>query len=57
MLLRPVAYEQSIQHLSQVSLETDNVFSDDGGVHELGTVTGSAADGFSVQLTVPVTAA
>ena len=49
-------YEQSIQNLSQVSLQTDMVFGDDGGIHELGTVTGSVADGFTVRLTVPVTA-
>ncbi len=41
-------------NLSQVSLTTDNVFGDDGGVHELGTVTGSVADGLTVSLTVPV---
>jgi protocatechuate 3,4-dioxygenase beta subunit len=49
-------YEQSVQNLSQVSLQTDMVFGDDGGIHELGTVTGSVADGFSVRLTVPVAA-
>ncbi|MBI3745464.1 MAG: intradiol ring-cleavage dioxygenase [Chloroflexi bacterium] len=49
-------YGQSITNLSQVSLATDNVFGDDGGVHELGTVTGSVADGFTVALLVPVRA-
>jgi protocatechuate 3,4-dioxygenase beta subunit len=49
-------YEQSVQNLSQVSLETDNVFGDDGGIHELGTVTGNVNDGFVVELTVPVDA-
>ncbi len=34
-------YGQSIGNLQQVSLETDNVFADDGGVHQVGTVTGS----------------
>jgi protocatechuate 3,4-dioxygenase beta subunit len=47
-------YAQSVTNLSQVSLATDNVFGDDGGVHELGTVTGSVADGLTVALTVPV---
>ena len=47
-------YAQSIVNLSQVSLERDNVFGDDGGIHELGTVTGSVADGLTVALTVPV---
>jgi hypothetical protein len=42
--------------MSQVSLEGDNVFGDDGGVHELGTVTGDVASGKTVALTVPVRA-
>jgi protocatechuate 3,4-dioxygenase beta subunit len=49
-------YGQSIVTLSQVSLERDGVFGDDGGVHELGTVSGSVADGMTVALTVPVKA-
>ena len=47
-------YSQSVTNLSQVSLATDNVFGDDGGVHELGTVSGSAASGLTVELAVPV---
>jgi protocatechuate 3,4-dioxygenase beta subunit len=46
-------YERSVQNLSQVSLARDNVFGDDGGVHELGTVTRSGS-GYKVALTVPV---
>lgn len=34
-------YEQSVSNLQQVSLDCDMVFSDDGGVHELGAVGGS----------------
>lgn len=49
-------YEQSVQNLGQVSLQSDMVFGDDGGIHELGTVTGSVSDGFTVRLTVPVSA-
>jgi protocatechuate 3,4-dioxygenase beta subunit len=49
-------YEQSVQNLSQVSLQSDMVFGDDGGIHELGAVTGSVAEGFTVRLAVPVTA-
>jgi protocatechuate 3,4-dioxygenase beta subunit len=49
-------YAQSITNLGQVSLAKDNVFGDDGGVHELGTVTGSVADGLTVALSVPVKA-
>jgi protocatechuate 3,4-dioxygenase beta subunit len=47
-------YAQSVTNLGQVSLERDNVFGDDGGVHELGTMTGSVAEGLTVSLTVPV---
>ena len=47
-------YEQSVRTLGQVSLEGDNVFGDDGGARQLGTVTGNAADGFTVALTVAV---
>ncbi len=47
-------YSQSVTNLSRVSLASDMVFADDGGVHELGTVTGSVADGMTVALTVPV---
>jgi len=49
-------YAQSVTNLSQVSLQRDMVFGDDGGVHELGAITGSVADGLSVSLTVPVRA-
>jgi protocatechuate 3,4-dioxygenase beta subunit len=46
-------YEASIRTLSQVSLATDNVFRD-GASLELGTVTGSAASGMTVVLTVAI---
>jgi protocatechuate 3,4-dioxygenase beta subunit len=47
-------YEQSVQNLSRTSLESDNVFADDGGVRELATVTGSVDKGYVIALTVPV---
>ena len=47
-------YAQSVTNLAGVSLERDGVFGDDGGVHELGTVTGDVAGGLTVALTVPV---
>jgi protocatechuate 3,4-dioxygenase beta subunit len=47
-------YEPSVQALSQVSLQRDMVFADDGGVHELGTVSGSVTSGLTVELAVPV---
>jgi protocatechuate 3,4-dioxygenase beta subunit len=47
-------YEASVRNLSQVSLASDNVFGDDGGVHQLATVTGSVASGYAVSLAVGV---
>jgi protocatechuate 3,4-dioxygenase beta subunit len=47
-------YEQSVQNLSQVSLDGDNVFSDDGGKTQLATVSGDAAAGYAVALAVGV---
>ncbi len=49
-------YEQSVSNMTQLSLESDNVFGEDGGVLQLGTITGSVADGMTVALTVPVNA-
>ncbi len=50
-------YEQSVTNLSRISLQTDGVFGDDGGVHQLGTISGTVADGLTVELAVPVNAA
>ena len=47
-------YEQSVQNLSRLSLQSDMVFADDGGVHQLGTMSGDVAGGYAVRLTVPV---
>jgi protocatechuate 3,4-dioxygenase beta subunit len=47
-------YSQSVSNLGRVSLTSDNVFSDDGGVRELGTMTGDVSSGMTVALTVPV---
>jgi protocatechuate 3,4-dioxygenase beta subunit len=47
-------YERSVSNLAQVSLDSDNVFGDDAGAHQLGATSGSVADGYSVRLTVPV---
>jgi protocatechuate 3,4-dioxygenase beta subunit len=43
-------YPGSLSNQNQVTLRSDGVFGDDGGVYELGTVTGSIADGFAVTL-------
>jgi protocatechuate 3,4-dioxygenase beta subunit len=49
-------YAQSVRNLRQVSLTSDMVFADDGGIHEIGTVSGSASAGYTVTLAVPVQA-
>ena len=46
-------YDASVSNLSQVSLATDNVFSD-GWSSELATTKGSLADGYTATLSVPV---
>jgi len=48
---------QSISNMGRVSLASDNVFGDDGGIHELGTITGDVPRGMTVTLSVPVRAA
>ena len=47
-------YEESVRNMAQTSLTRDNVFSDDGAVRQLATVSGDVATGISAQLTVPV---
>jgi protocatechuate 3,4-dioxygenase beta subunit len=46
-------YEQSVRNFGQTSLSTDNVFSDDGAAHQIPATTGSVADGYTLELTVP----
>ena len=47
-------YEQSVTNLAQVSLAADNVFGDDAGATQLGTVTGDVTQGYAVSLAVKV---
>jgi protocatechuate 3,4-dioxygenase beta subunit len=47
-------YEASVANLARVSLAEDNVFGDDDGASQLGTVTGSVERGYAVSLTVGV---
>jgi len=47
-------YSQSVRNLSQSSLESDNVFGDDGGVRQLAAVTGNTTDGYTATLTIAV---
>jgi protocatechuate 3,4-dioxygenase beta subunit len=47
-------YEQSVANMAQTSLTSDNVFGNDGGIHQLATVTGNATDGYVANLTIGV---
>jgi protocatechuate 3,4-dioxygenase beta subunit len=47
-------YEASVTNLAQLSLESDNVFGDDGGASQLGTVTRNVSSGYTVTLAVGV---
>ncbi len=47
-------YEQSVGNLSRITLATDNVFGDDSGVHQMGTLTGEVTTGYRATLIVPV---
>ncbi|MBC3190841.1 3,4-dioxygenase subunit beta [Pseudonocardia sp. C8] len=47
-------YERSVAALSELSLESDTVFGDDGGALQLATVTGDVTSGYRVALTAVV---
>lgn len=47
-------YPSSSGNLARTSLTGDNVFGDDGGIHQLATVTGDASSGFVANLTIGV---
>jgi protocatechuate 3,4-dioxygenase beta subunit len=47
-------YEASVANMKRTSLQSDNVFRDDGGIHQLATMTGSAAAGYTAGLNVTV---
>ena len=47
-------YETSVSDLAQLSLDSDNVFGNDGGASQLGTVTGDVSEGYTVTLAVGV---
>jgi protocatechuate 3,4-dioxygenase beta subunit len=47
-------YEQSVRNVSQVSLARDNVFGDDGGIHQIASMSGSVAGGYTAALTIGV---
>ncbi|MCP2637718.1 intradiol ring-cleavage dioxygenase [Microbacterium sp. HD4P20] len=47
-------YGQSVRHASQVSLQSDNVFRDDGGLHQIATMSGSVGQGYTASLTIGI---
>ncbi|MEP6629699.1 MAG: 3,4-dioxygenase subunit beta, partial [Lapillicoccus sp.] len=47
-------YSASVRNLAQVSLARDNVFGNDGGIHQIATMSGSAPSGYAAALTVGV---
>lgn len=47
-------YSASVRNLGQVTLASDNVFGDDGGIHQLATLTGSTSAGYVAALTIGV---
>ncbi|MFZ4894265.1 3,4-dioxygenase subunit beta [Plantibacter sp. Mn2098] len=47
-------YEQSVRNLAQTSLTRDMVFGDDGGIHQIATMSGDVVSGYTSALTIGV---
>jgi protocatechuate 3,4-dioxygenase beta subunit len=47
-------YEASVRNLAQTSLAQDMVFGDDGGIHQIASMSGSPTAGYTASLTVGV---
>jgi protocatechuate 3,4-dioxygenase beta subunit len=47
-------YAASVRNLAQVSLTRDNVFGNDGGIHQIATMSGDVTSGFTAALAVGV---
>ena len=43
-----------MRNAAQVTLASDNVFGDDGGIHQIASMSGSVADGYTAALTLGV---
>lgn len=54
LVFATTGYEQSIRNAAGVSLASDNVFSDDGGIHQIATMAGSVDAGYTASLTVGI---
>ncbi len=47
-------YESSARNFPRTTLQSDNVFGDDGGIYQLATMTGSASSGYTAGLNVTI---
>jgi protocatechuate 3,4-dioxygenase beta subunit len=47
-------YSSSVRNLSQVSLQSDNVFGNDAGIHQIASMSGDASSGYTAALTIGV---
>lgn len=47
-------YEQSVSNMEQTPLASDMVFGDDGGIHQIASMTGSPSAGYTAALTIGV---
>ncbi len=47
-------YSASVSNLAALSLTSDNVFGDDGGIHQLATMSGDVSSGYRASLTAPI---
>lgn len=47
-------YEESVGNIARISLQSDNVFGDDAGIHQLATMSGSPQQGYRAALAIGV---
>ena len=47
-------YEKSMRNLGQTSLSSDNAFGNDGGIHQIATMSGDTASGYTAALTISI---
>lgn len=47
-------YSASVRNLASVSLVRENVFGNDGGIHQIATMPGDTASGYTAALTIGV---
>ena len=47
-------YEASVRNMTRTTLQSDNVFRNDGGIYQLATMTGSASAGYTAGLNVTI---